>query len=70
MQMWRMSIAFFKGGNSVRVVDSIFHGFSDAFVSSLFSKTGLETGFSSVQERCLKMLTVVGGRGKVSLDCD
>jgi len=54
----------------VRVVDSVFHGFSEVFVSSLFSKTGLETGFSSVQERCGKMLRVVGRRGRVSLDCD
>lgn len=68
--MWRMPTALFKVGNCVRVVDSVLHGFSDAFVSSLFSKTGLETAFSSVRERCLKILRVVERRGKMSLDCD
>lgn len=68
--MWRMTIALFKAGNSARVADSVFHSFSETFVSSLFSKKGLETGFSSVQERCLKTYRVVGRRGKVSLDCD
>ena len=55
---------------AVRVVDSLPCDFSDAFVSSLISKTGLETGFSHVQERCEKIHKVVEGRGKVSLDCD
>jgi len=69
--MWRMPITLFKlRERLVRVVDSVFHGFSEACVSSLFSKTGLETGFSSVRERCWKTHRVVERRGKVSLDCD
>lgn len=69
--MWRMPITLFKLRESlVRVVDSVFDGFSEAFVSSLFSKTKLETSFSSIQERCRKSLRVVGRRDKVNLDCN
>ncbi len=58
------------GESAVRVGASVFYVFSDALVSSLFSKTGLETRFSHVCERCLKSHAVVERRGKVSLDCD
>jgi len=58
------------GESAVRVGASVFYVFSDELVSSLFSKTELETGLSHVCERYLKSHAVVERRGKVSLDCD
>lgn len=63
-------ILFKLGESAVRVVVSVFYVFSDELVSSLFSKTKLETGFSHVCESCSKLRDVVERRGKVSLDCD
>ena len=61
---------FKRGESLVRVVDSLVDSFSEGSVSSLFSETGIEASFSSVQERCLKSCRVVGRRSEVSLDCD
>lgn len=63
-------ILFKLGESAVRVGASVFYVFSDALVSSLFSKTELETGFSHVCEGCLKSHCVVERCGKVSLNCD